>query len=221
MLNTDSSHLLDSGLGLVFVDASIDDAQALMGGIVDRWSNNQMLFVSIDAESDGIQKITETLAQYDSSFISAIHIISHGESGSLQLGNTVLDSNTLASYSDDLLGWRDSLTEEADLLFYGCNVAAGSTGQDFVNQIAYWTGADVVASSDLTGSRLLGGDADLEYATGAIEASIILDADLLNQYGGVFLIGEATGTGNLFTFEESDWGVESPLIIDGLGGIDK
>ena len=45
-------------------------------------------------------------------------------------------------------------------------------GEAFVDSIAELTGADVAASEDLTGSALLGGDWELEYHTGDVEADI-------------------------------------------------
>jgi hypothetical protein len=46
-------------------------------------------------------------------------------------------------------------------------VAAGELGENFVNKIGYLTGADIAASTDLTGSALLGGNWNLEKLTGA------------------------------------------------------
>lgn len=55
------------------------------------------------------------------------------------------------------------------MLFYGCDIARESSS--VVDQIAAWTGADVAASTDLTGNN--GGNWDLEYATGTIEAAVV------------------------------------------------
>jgi hypothetical protein len=40
--------------------------------------------------------------------------------------------------------WGQSLTATGDILLYGSNVAQGSAGKDFVQQISQLTGADVV-----------------------------------------------------------------------------
>ena len=47
-------------------------------------------------------------------------------------------------------------------------------GEQFVNQLALLTNADVAASDDLTGHVKLGGDWDLEYQTGNIESDLKL-----------------------------------------------
>ena len=42
--------------------------------------------------------------------------------------------------------WAKALTADADVLLYGCDVAAGDEGQDFVRALSEATGADVAAS---------------------------------------------------------------------------
>jgi len=45
---------------------------------------------------------------------AAIHIISNGNEGEVQLGNSSLTADNLAERADDLAGWADALTEDAD-----------------------------------------------------------------------------------------------------------
>jgi hypothetical protein len=61
-------------------------------------------------------------------------------------------------------------------------VAAGELGENFVNKIGYLTGADIAASTDLTGSALLGGNWNLEKLTGAIESPLAFQADAIADY---------------------------------------
>ena len=62
---------------------------------------------------------------------------------------------------------RDS-SEDADLLFYGCDLAGNESGEDLVEFVSAVTGADVAASNDLTGAQELGGDWELEVNVGDI-----------------------------------------------------
>lgn len=62
---------------------------------------------------------------------------------------------------------------------------AEEKGTAFVNQISQLTGADVAASTDLTGSNSLGGDWDLETLTGNIEAPLAFQGSTLNAYNHV------------------------------------
>lgn len=121
---------------------------------------------------DAVAQITQVLSGYSN--ISSVAIFSHGSEGALQLGSSSLNSANLMDYTGLLQSWSSALTEDADLLLYGCDVAADAIGQTFVSQLANLTGADVAASTNLTGSSALGGNWMLEFSTGSIEASEFL-----------------------------------------------
>jgi hypothetical protein len=161
---------------LILIDGAVPDYQALVAGI----STSADVFV-LDPTQDGIAQIGEILSDY--SGLEAIQIFSHGEAGSLQLGSATVNAKNLTQYREALRTWSKALAEDADLLFFGCNLAATADGQLLVDQLASLTGADVAASDDLTGHASLGGDWDLEIAFGPIEASIALDEATQNHYG--------------------------------------
>ena len=165
MTHTNSE--LDHSSNIVFIDTSINNYQALVSGIEDAE------VVLLDSSSDGIEQITEQLSNY--SQLDSIQVISHGEEGNLQLGNTFLNQSSLADYADELEQWGNSLNSDGDLLFYGCNLAAGADGLALVEEISLLTNADVAASNDLTGNFSLGGDWTLEVATGQIETQIFVN----------------------------------------------
>ena len=71
------------------------------------------------------------------------------------------------------------------MLLYGCNVAADSDGQSLLDNIARLTGADVVASDDLTGSAELGGDWQLEYQAGDIQSSVAFNPQTKQSWIGL------------------------------------
>ena len=106
----------------------------------------------------------------------------------MRIGSTDLNDNTLANYTEALASWRKALTEDADLLLYGCNFAADGEGQHLANEIASLTGADVAASTDLTGSATLGGDWTLEYATGQIESRTAITSTTQDSWSGTLSI---------------------------------
>ncbi|WP_205370080.1 Ig-like domain-containing protein [Thermoleptolyngbya sp. PKUAC-SCTB121] len=178
---------------VVFVDAATPDYQTLIAGI-----HPDIDVQILDPGQDGIQQITDYLA--GRSNISSVHIISHGSTGSLHLGSTVLNRSTLAHYSTFLQSWSAALTEDADILLYGCNIASGE-GSAFVQQLAALTGANLAASTNLTGSAALGGDWALEYTTGSIEASNPFNADALNSYKGIL---PAIPTGSIVVLRTGD-----------------
>ena len=72
--------------------------------------------------------------------------------------------------------------------------------------MSQYTAADVLASTDLTGSEDLGGDWDLEYATGDIEEGLAFDAETQNGYQYILF--------GLDTFSGSYSGIDIPDITD-------
>ena len=114
------------------------------------------------------------LSQY--SDIQAVHIISHGSQGSITLGDASLNTDTLDAYSALLQSWEGSLSQDADILLYGCSVGEGDAGTAFIDHLADLTGADVAASDDATGSDAWNGDWDLEVSQGLIETEVAIDA---------------------------------------------
>jgi hypothetical protein len=148
---------------IIFVDAQLGDVDALISGLPD-----DAEIVRIDPSSDGLEQIANSLT--GKSGIDAIHIISHGSQGRLYLGNSVLNNESLASYQGQLSAIGSSLTENGDILLYGCNVAQGDSGVQFITSLSQSTGADIAASTELTGAAALGGDWLLEAQVGQIEA---------------------------------------------------
>ena len=162
---------------IAFVDSRVSDAMTLMAGL------QADVKVLLDPTRDGIAQITETLGHYQN--LTGIDIISHGNVAQVQLGNSFLSANSLQQYAHELKQWESALIPDADLLFYGCNIAAEDLGQTFVKDISTLTGADVAASTDLTGNSALGGNWNLEYATGSIETKNPLTEPLMNSYQGL------------------------------------
>ena len=159
---------------IAFVDTRLAQVDQLAADIdADR-------VVLIDTATDGIDKITQTLSQYNS--LSSVHIFSHGSSGSLQLGNAALNADSLSRYSQQLSQWGSALLGKADLMLYGCNFTADEQGLSLAQQISSLTGADVAASNNLTGASSLGGDWELETHIGQIESAIALSPALQSTY---------------------------------------
>ena len=177
---------------LILVDANVEGADLIIADILQQRGDRQLEIQLLDANRDGIDQITELLDGSDTRY-DAVHIISHGNAGQLNLGSSVLDADSLSGYAGQLVGWADGMTEDADLLFYGCNLAGDADGEAFINTLSELTGADVAASDDLTGAAELGGDWELERSTGSIEALTLSSssfANVLLETDNGFVIGE-------------------------------
>ncbi|MFS0514382.1 DUF4347 domain-containing protein [Nostoc sp. UIC 10607] len=167
---------------IIFIDRAVIDYESLIAGVKPDTS-----IVILDSNKDGVEQITEALQgrEYES-----VQIISHGSSGTLQLGETQLNANNLDYYSNQLQQWKNYLTDDADILLYGCNVA--SFDQTFVQQLSQITGADVAASDDITGSAELGGDWDLEVKVGEIESDLALTPETTKAYRSILPLSFGT-----------------------------
>ncbi len=154
---------------ILFVDATLPGLETLLDEL--RSTHPAAAIHLLAADEDGLLQISEVLAGLRD--LDAIHILTHGEPGSLQLGNTRLDTERLGSDAPQLQAWGKALNAEADLLLYGCDLAASAEGKALVQQLALLTGADVAASTNLTGHASLGGDWVLEYRHGSIESQLL------------------------------------------------
>ena len=173
---------------IVFVDTATPDYQRLVEDMRNAApaDGRSLRFVLIDADSDGLARITETLAQQ--SAVDAVHVISHARDGAVQLGGTQLDLDTVTKRAGQIASWGLALTAEADILFYGCDLAASAEGQSLIEALARLTGADVAASTDKTGAAAEGGNWELEFAAGSIQARVAIGAAEATQWAGLLAL---------------------------------
>jgi Ca2+-binding RTX toxin-like protein len=163
---------------LVFVDSRLDDYQSLAQS-----ASITAEVVILDSTQDGVEQITTLLAGRSS--VDSIHIFSHGEPGILYLGSSQLSFNTLNHYANRLQEWATALAAKSELLLYGCYVAAGDRGSQFIQRLSTLTGANIAASTNLTGNAALGGDWELEWKTGEISSAPVLQPEIMESYGSV------------------------------------
>ena len=177
--NIDSQSVLRNSRpkSIVFIDSGLDDYQTLADGVLPGAE-----LIVLDKNGNGVEQITaklQTIAAAGGT-VDQVHIFSHGNSGSLQLGSATLNSENLPQYESQLQGWRNALSDNADIMLYGCDVAAGS-GSDFADRLGELTGADIAASTDRTGRT---GNWNLEFAKGDIEAPLALASETMADYRG-------------------------------------
>lgn len=176
---------------LVVVDESVHDFAQILDVLQQSQSTSRDFAVlSISSDQDGIEEITNFLKQ--SGDIDAIHIISHGAGGELQLGSAIINDALVSARTNDWIDWRTHLSADADILIYACDVAANDIGLQLIDRLAALTGADIAASDDVTGHFSLGGDWELEHHVGQIDATIAVSDWSLDHWQGLL----ATTSGN-------------------------
>ena len=180
-------NFMSSVSSIAFIDSALPDGETLRNGI-----KLGTEAITLDAARDGLEQITAALASRSN--IKSIHIISHGRPASLQLGAIDLNLTNLKKYASQLQQWSRSLAESAEILLYGCEVAAGDAGANFVQQISQLTKAKIAASRSPVGSAAKGGDWQLDYTTGSIFSKLAIDQATIAAYQFVFglqLLGQA------------------------------
>lgn len=172
---------------LVLVDPTVDRYEQLVSTV-----HPQTKVVVLQPDQDGIQQITEILAEFNN--VESLHLVSHGYSGGLRLGSTALETADLDEHATDLAAWSSAFVDQPQILLYGCEVAAGEGGQAFVQRFSHLTKANIAASSHLTGSAELGGDWQLDYAIGEVTASLAFSEAAIATYDAVLAAPPGTST---------------------------
>ncbi|MBG1266917.1 DUF4347 domain-containing protein [Nostoc sp. WHI] len=171
---------------LVFIDMAVEDYSGLVNGVLP----NTEVFV-IDSTRNGVEQITEILTNCNNENLSSIHIVCHGAPGYLQLGNTHLGLDTLDEYSQQLQQWQkkflaSSKTDNSwNLLIYGCNVAFGDAGAEFIDKLHQLTKANIAASRQPIGNAVLGGSWELDVRTSDMEVNLAFAETTRQNYAGV------------------------------------
>ena len=150
---------------LVFIDAGVEAAQLLLSGL-----QPGVQAYALDANQDGIWQISQIIKNNQSVIETSklsISIVGHAVPGSIRLGNSVLNLNTLNYYTQQLKTWFPSscLSKESrgEVSFYACNLAAGDAGEEFITKLQQIVGADIYASSTKVGNAALGGNWELDF----------------------------------------------------------
>ncbi|MEG4534194.1 DUF4347 domain-containing protein, partial [Microcoleus sp. D2_18a_D3] len=187
---------------IAFIDSALPDGQTLRNGIA---AGTEV--ITLDAARDGVEQITEALASRSN--IKSIHIISHGRPASLLLGAIDLNLTNLKTYARKLQRWSRSLADSGEILLYGCDVAAGEKGANFVQQLSQLTKAKIAASRSPIGSSAMGGDWELDYTTGAVSSGLAIDPATRAAYQFVFGFTLYDGTSN-FGLSSATPGIGTP-----------
>ncbi|RMT18814.1 BNR repeat-containing glycosyl hydrolase [Pseudomonas savastanoi] len=174
------------GTTVVFVDSRVKDSASLLAGVAPGAQ-----VVELDATKDGLQQIADYLGSHQG--VSSVQIIAHGNSGDLWLGNSYVSADNIAQRSALLAEIGNDMNVGGDILIYACNTAEGDTGLSFVDSLATLTGRDVAASTNRTG---VGGDWDLEIATGSIESVSALSQQSMDAYQWGLATFTVTSTSN-------------------------
>jgi Domain of unknown function (DUF4347)/Cadherin-like/Right handed beta helix region len=180
---------------LVVIDSRINEPAKLLADIASQQLAGRAIeLLEVTEGEDAVAAVNGTLRELQRQGIevSAIHIVSHGRDGEFNFGKVTINSDFLKSNAADFANWSTALTDDADILVYGCNFAQSSKGQAFSRDLAALTGADIAGNLQETGSTLLGGDWTLEFNTGAIQSNNAFTQAIENSWSHLLATGLST-----------------------------
>lgn len=190
---------------IAFINGNLADLQTLVAGM-----RPDIEVVILDPAGDGLAQIARVLAGRAN--LDAIHLLGHGAAGMLELGDVTIDAAYLKQHSDVLADIGSALNDAGDILLYGCDTGAGSTGAAFLQTLAQATGADVAASDNATGGAAAGGDWMLEVAAGQVDSAAAVSTDA--GWSAVL----ALSAGTVHTYSSNTWAYSS-MAQDAAGNI--
>jgi hypothetical protein len=203
---------------VVVVDSTVVDWRTLIAGM-----DPTIPVIVLTPNANGMGELAQ-LASALSNFhnLNSISLVTEGRNGGIILGQEALWNGDLQYAGADIAAIRNALKPGGDLLLYGCSVAGSADGKAFVDNLAANLGNGIVvaASTNKTGPTALGGDWNLEYATGAV--SVILPFSLQGMQDISHCLGCTLGATNqtvkvnFLSYTEYDTGT---AIINGAGTV--
>ena len=133
--------------------------------------------------------------------IGSLAVFSHGSAGQFALGRDWISADTLPETSAAWSQLAGVMAQDANIEIYSCDVAATPAGDDLLNQLALLTGAEVYASTDITGA---GGDWTLEASSHDAPAFVGIPAFLDKQRLLTYQFSLANPVANNDTYNVSE-----------------
>jgi hypothetical protein len=146
---------------LLFVDPEVDDASVLLDGL-----RPGIKVIKLTPGGGGLEQIAQRVAGWRD--VATLHILCPGEPGALVLAGERIDLPALAVRPGVLANIAEALSDDATVLLYGCSVAAGAAGLQFLDYLEAALGVSVAASAGPVGAPALGGRWTLRDRHGAV-----------------------------------------------------
>ena len=136
---------------IVFIDSRIYNHDIIVQQLIA-----EVRAIVIGSQCNGVRDISDILK---SSCCQEIHLMCHGSPGCLYLGNSELSLSTLTQYNLELQSWFVNALPDCDadfprLSIYGCNVAMGDVGEEFITKLSSLTKAKIAATASLNHTNL-------------------------------------------------------------------
>lgn len=137
---------------IVFINSGFPNCDTLVQEVIP-----EARVIVIGSEDDGVIEITKIL---NNSNCREVHIISSGCPGCLYLGKSEISLDSLTKYTQEIQSWFDSNVATPDyplpyLSLYGCNLAVGDAGEEFISKLNQISRAKITVSTHAINSNVL------------------------------------------------------------------
>ncbi|MFN9999500.1 MAG: DUF4347 domain-containing protein, partial [bacterium] len=105
------------GRAVYVIDQAIRDADALLGALPA-----EAVVIRIASDRSGVAQLVEALSTQG--VVGALHVLAHGAQGQFTLGSDTIAASTLEGFRAQWAEIGNTLAPQADVLLYGCSVAA-------------------------------------------------------------------------------------------------
>ncbi len=136
---------------LLLVDSGVAGSETLLAGIEPGFETVHL----VSSDIGGLAAVS--LAIRGHGRIKSLHILSHGTPGCISTAAGTIDADALSARPDLVARIAECLDDDADVVLYGCSIAAGQTGQNFVDRFSRMLGRRVEAADGPVGSADLNG----------------------------------------------------------------
>ncbi|MGY4478358.1 Ig-like domain-containing protein [Bradyrhizobium sp. USDA 3364] len=174
---------------IAFIDRGIDDLETLRAGI-----RPDVEAILLSDDEPAVRQMARAVQAR--SGLKAIHIVVHGQPGTMAFSAGLLSLDTLDRVAGDLAHLGSAITRGGELRLWSCAVAQGEHGAAFIDAIAAATGAKVVASAQRLGAAIRGGNWDLSSLDNPVFAEPPITAAGQRAYAGVLDTNNTTISGN-------------------------
>jgi len=170
--------------------ADVADKETLIAGL-----RPGVAHYVLSPDGDGLAEIATLLAGHRE--LQALHIVAHGEPGTIFLGSTRIDNRYLKYYPLILNSIKYKLSANSEIHVYACNLGQGDTGYKFVQNISKYLQCSTCASNGRIGAAFAGGQWDLDVVHGKIEKNNVFDKWGRLQFRSVLSAGNTAHFDNL------------------------
>ncbi|WP_420965872.1 VCBS domain-containing protein [Bradyrhizobium sp. B120] len=174
---------------IAFIDRGIDDLETLLAGI-----RPDVEAILLSDDEPAVRQMARAVQAR--SELNAIHIVAHGQPGTMAFSAGLLSLDAMDRVAGDLADLGSAITQGGELRLWSCAVAQGEYGAAFIDAIAAATGAKVVASAQRVGAAARGGSWDISSLDDSTLAEPPITATGQGAYAGVLDTNNTAISGN-------------------------